>query len=212
MNAAPARLALALFCLGVVVVAATIAWAALAPSSDSGSRAARTPTRSVVGAGSPLPMLQDVDPERLDVVRSSPSASPRPSTAPVRRVGDTVTYGDGWRVTLLTIGEHPLPAPGLFSQPKAGTRLVVVTFRFENGGKVGARADFYNFKLQHGDAIRTSASVCYVECPSDQLMSLDLGPGGSQVRWLRFSAAVGDTQLALVYERIGYREVVWNLS
>jgi hypothetical protein len=32
------------------------------------------------------------------------------------------------------------------------------------------------------------------------------------VRWLRFSAAVGDTQLALVYERIGYREVVWNLS
>src|SRR5688572_19504409 len=58
MNAAPVRLALALFCLSVVVVAATTAWAALAPNTDSGARAARTPTRSVVGAGSPLPMLQ----------------------------------------------------------------------------------------------------------------------------------------------------------
>jgi hypothetical protein len=203
------RLAAAIFALGVVVAAATIGVAVL--RSDLG-QPGRSDRGRAVQAGAPSPMLQDIDPERLDVSRAAPTASPRSTPPPVRRVGDAVLYNDGWKVTLLSIGERPQPTPGIFTKPNPEIRLVVVTLRFENGGTIGASANLFNFKLQHGDAVRDGPSPCFADCPPDQLFtSFELGPGGSQVRWLRFSAAVGDTKLSLVYERIGYREVVWNL-
>lgn len=139
---------------------------------------------------------------------TQPPATPRPSATPrlVPTIGQSFTYTNGWRLTVLKLEEQPA---GRFQTPDPGTRYVTVTVKFENGGTLAQSASPYAFKLQDSTGVRRSRT--YYSDRNDQLALGDVAPGAFVVGSMVFLAPVGDTRLRLIYEEYGYQQATFEL-
>lgn len=135
---------------------------------------------------------------------AAPTPTPTPRSA--FKVGETVTYQDGWKVTVTKFEEQ---SPARFSTPKPGMRFVAVILKFENGSTKPVSPNPFYFKLQDGTGVRRSAS--FFTDRSDSLSSSELAPGAMVVGSMVFEAPVGDAKLQLIYEHIGYRQTTFEL-
>lgn len=135
---------------------------------------------------------------------AAPTPTPTPRSA--FKIGETVTYQDGWKVTVTKFEEQPAAR---FSSPKPGMRFVAVILKFENGSTKPVSPNPFYFKLQDGAGVRRTAS--FFTDRGDSLSSSELAPGAMVAGSLVFEAPVGDSKLSLIYEHIGYRQTTFEL-
>jgi uncharacterized protein DUF4352 len=181
--------------IGAAAVVVTLALAAYVLTqrgqSDSASAsvsATATPTASPVPTPTPRP-----------------TPTPDATIAPMK-VGDPLTYTNGWTVTVTKWQEQP---PARFSTPAPGLRFVVITVRLDNASTVTVTASPGFFKLQDSSGIRRSGEI-FID-RNDQLATSNVAPGGLISGTIVFAAPVGDTKLTVVYDQLGYRQATWQL-
>jgi hypothetical protein len=144
---------------------------------------------------------------------ASPAQTPTPRPTPTpdatiapQKVGDPISYTNGWSVTVTKWQEQP---PSRFATPEPGLRFVAITIRLDNASAVNVQATPTYFKLQDGSGIRRSRES-FID-RSDQLATSTVAPGGFISGTIVFAAPVGDTKLTVVYEQPGYAQATWQL-
>lgn len=140
----------------------------------------------------------------FDRAGPGPAVTPAPPT--VYRIGETVRYADGWRLTVTKLEEAP--SSNQYIQPKAGMRFVAVVVKLENGTTKAISPSPYDFKLQDGTGVRRSYEITTRD---DRLTTSELAPGAFVVGSVTFSAPIGDTRLQLIYEQYGYKQATFQL-
>ena len=115
---------------------------------------------------------------------TSPGASartaaptPTPEATIRKKVGTTVAYLDGWKLTVAGFANVP-PQTGTFaSTPSPGNRFVKLTVRYDNGTAKEASFNALDWKMQDSAGVRRSTAFAFVQL-SDELNSGRLAPGG----------------------------------
>lgn len=172
------------------------------------SACTQTPRANLPGESAP----PTASPPPLTVAPSTvaPSAAPTaPPTATPRRafkIGEPVQFADGWRITVVKIEEQ---APKQFFTPAPGSRFVAVYVRHDNGSTKAVSFNTFYFKLQDGTGVRRGIDLFGGR--DDRLSSGELAPGAFVVGSLTFAVPVGDKQLQLIYEQIGYAQTTFEL-
>lgn len=164
---------------------------------------ANLPGESAPPTQSPPPLtVAPTSTARTDAPATAAAATPRRNF----KIGEPVGFADGWRITVLKIEEQ---TPKQFFTPAPGMRNVAVYVRHDNGSTKPVSFNFFYFKLQDGSGIRRSVSIFAGR--DDNLASGELAAGAFVVGSLTFEAPVGDRQLQLIYEQIGYAQTTFEL-
>lgn len=147
------------------------------------------------------------------IVRAGPAdagvtPSPTPTPTVLRlKVGQSVTYKNGWKLTVIRWEEQ---APDRYSTLSPGMRLVTVIVRFDNAGTSADSFNRFDFKLQDGGGVRRGPSGGFDR--NDRLGSGELAPGAFVSGSLTFEAPIGDQRLQLIYEAtFRYQQATWEL-
>jgi len=140
----------------------------------------------------------------FDRAGPGPAVAPAPPT--VHKIGETVRYADGWRLTVTKVEDSP--SSNQYIQPKAGMRFVAVVVKFENGSTKAISPNPFDFKLQDSVGVRRTYEITTRD---DRLTSSELAPGAFVVGSVTFSAPIGDTRLQLIYEQYGYKQATFQL-
>src|SRR5205823_5134541 len=180
-------------------------WSARGPTSrastswrSANSRRPRSarPERAIERAdGSPEP-------------RASPGASartaaptPTPEATIRKKVGTTVAYLDGWKLTVAGFANVP-PQTGTFaSTPSPGNRFVKLTVRYDNGTAKEASFNALDWKMQDSAGVRRSTAFAFVQL-SDELNSGRLAPGGFVTGSILFELPASEQHAVAIYESV----------
>jgi uncharacterized protein DUF4352 len=142
-----------------------------------------------------------------------PSAQGRTPTAePTLRakMGTPVTFSDGFKISVLRLEEQK-PTGGFFeSTPHPGYRFVAVFVRAENGSPQSVEIEDRHFTLQDGQGVRHQYELFGPDRP-DKFNGGNIAPGGTLAGALSFEAPAGDAKLELIFEKVGYRQVTFEL-
>jgi hypothetical protein len=145
---------------------------------------------------------------RAPAAATTPAPTPTPApTAIVLKVGQSVTYTDGWKLTVLRTEPQ---AASRYSTPKPGFEFLAVIVRYENGTRSQAYFTKSYWKVQDGTGVRRGAAFVY-EARSDELSSGYLAPGGFVQGSIVFEVPVGDARLSILYDEYGYLLATWQL-
>jgi len=148
---------------------------------------------------------------------TSPGASartaaptPTPEATIRKKVGTTVAYLDGWKLTVAGFANVP-PQTGTFaSTPSPGNRFVKLTVRYDNGTAKEASFNALDWKMQDSAGVRRSTAFAFVQL-SDELNSGRLAPGGFVTGSILFELPASEQHAVAIYESFNYLQATWEL-
>jgi len=139
------------------------------------------------------------------------TSAPTPTEATIRKkVGTSVAYEDGWKLTVTKFEEQPVPTGPFRSTPAPGNRFVKLTVRYDNGTAKEASYNALDWKLQDSAGVRRTMGFILIDNPT-ALNSGKLAPGGFVSGSIIFELPSGEQQALAIYESFSYRQATWEL-
>lgn len=164
----------------------------------------RTAAISASMVATPVTTTPEPTPRPTPTLRPSPTPRPRPtstrSTIDEVRIGKTVTYTDGFTVTINTV-EDPVVAFGEAISPRASIVLTAIEVSACAGDKKAPINPFY-FEVALDDNTRADITYSYAREP--QLDATDIYPGECIHGWVTYERHWKPRPKYVIVDILGY--------